>query len=98
MKIGKEIKINKNKNYNIVFGSVNNKNPKAIYLSISAWAEPLQKDCENYSRVIKNIHKNLKQVIYNHLTNNENDFVKENTIVDLDMRESGIRYGKRSFN
>ena len=98
MKTGKELKMNKFKNYNVVFGSVNNKNPKAIYINISAWAEPLNEEDVNYNRVIKNLHKKIKQVIYNHLYNkSETDFVKENTIVDLDIRESGIRYGKRSF-
>lgn len=98
MKTGKELKMNKFKNYNVVFGSVNNKNPKAIYINISAWAEPLNESDVNYTRVIKDIHKKTKQVIYNHFCGNPNsDFVKENTIVDLDIRESGIRYGKRSF-
>lgn len=98
MKTGKELKMNKFKNYNVVFGSVNNKNPKAIYINISAWAEPLNEEDVNYNRVIKDLHKKIKQVIYNHLYNKpETDFVKENTIVDLDIRESGIRYGKRSF-
>lgn len=98
MKTGKELKMNKFKNYNVVFGSVNNKNPKAIYINISAWAEPLNREDVNYNRVIKDLHKKIKQVIYNHLYNkSETDFVKENTIVDLDIRESGIRFGKRSF-
>lgn len=98
MKTGKELKMNKFKNYNVVFGSVNNKNPKAIYINISAWAEPLNEEDVNYNRAIKDLHKKIKQVIYNHLYNkSETDFVKENTIVDLDIRESGIRYGKRSF-
>lgn len=98
MKTGKELKMNKFKNYNVVFGSVNNKNPKAIYINISAWAEPLNQEDVNYNRVIKDLHKKIKQVIYDHLYNkSETDFVKERTIVDLDIRESGIRYGKRSF-
>jgi hypothetical protein len=98
MKTGKELKMNKFKNYNVVFRSVNNKNPKAIYINISAWAEPLSEDETNYTRVIRDMHKKIKQVMYNHFYSNpNNDFVKENTIVDLDIRESGIRYGKRSF-
>jgi hypothetical protein len=98
MKTGKEIKMTKFKDYNIVFGSVNNKNPKAIYVNISAWAEPLNDGEVDYTRAIKNIHKKIKQNIFNYFyTNQDNDFIKENTIVDLDIRESGIRYGKRSF-
>ena len=40
MKNGKELKINNFKNYNVVFGSINNKHSKAVYINISAWAEP----------------------------------------------------------
>jgi hypothetical protein len=98
MKTGKEIKTNIFKNYNIVFGSVNNKNPKALYVNISAWAEPKNADEVNYTRAIKNINKKLKQLLYNTFDNPENNlFLKDRTIVDLDIRESGIRYGKRSF-
>lgn len=98
MKTGKEIKINKVKNYNVVFGSVDNKNPKAIYINISAWAEPTNKEDINYSRVIKQINKKIKQLLYNSFDKKEEKiFLKDRTIVDLDIRESGIRFGKRSF-
>ena len=98
MKTGKEIKFNKFKDYKILFGSVNNKNPKAIYINISAWAEPLNEEGVNYNRAIKNLHKDLKQTLFNQFNSKDNlDFVKEKTIVDLDIRESGIKFGKRSF-
>lgn len=98
MKIGKELKMNTFKNYNIVFGSVNNRHPKAVYINISAWADPQSNSEENYTRIIRDLNKRVKQSLYNTFdTNNESDFIKERTIVDLDIRESGIRYGKRSF-
>ena len=98
MKTGKELKMTNFKDYNVVYGSVNNKNPKAIYINISAWGEPIIEEGVNYNRAIKDLHKKIKQVIYNHLyTKPDTDFIKENTIVDLDIRESGIRFGKRSF-
>ena len=98
MKIGKELKINNFKNYNIVYGSVNNKHPKAIYINISAWVQPLNEEETNYSRVIRNINKNIKQSLFNDLNNDkDSDFIKDRTIVDLDIRESGVKYGKRSF-
>lgn len=98
MKTGKEIKFNKFKDYKIIFGSVNNKNPKAIYINISTWAEPLNEDGVNYNREIKNITKKLKQTLFSYFSTNDNvDFEKDKTIVDLDIRESGIRFGKRSF-
>lgn len=97
MKTGKEIKNNSFKNYNIVFGSVDNKNPKAVYVNISAWAEPIEVDGINYTRVIKNINKKIRQQLFNTFNVNGCLFSKDKTIVDLDIRESGIRYGKRSF-
>jgi hypothetical protein len=98
MKNGKELKNSKHKNYNIVFGSVNNKHSKAIYINLSAWAEPQYDEHIVYGRVIKDINKKVKQTLFNIFeTENEKEIKKNNTIVDLDIRESGIRYGKRSF-
>lgn len=98
MKKGKELKINHFKNYNIVFGSVNNKSPKAIYINISAWAEPKFNDEFNYNRIIRDIDKRIRQTIYNTLSANiTTPFFKDKTIIDFDIRESGVKYGKRSF-
>jgi hypothetical protein len=98
MKTGKEIKTNNFKDFNVVFGSVDNKNAKAVYINISAWAEPKSNDDVNYTRSIRNINKRIKNVLFNVLDSDKtNRFLKDRTIVDLDIRESGIRYGKRSF-
>lgn len=98
MKNGKELKITKYKNFNIVFGSVNNKHSKAVYINLSAWAEPQHDEQIIYNRVIKDINKKVKQTLFNIFDDyEEKEIKKNNTIVDLDIRESGIRYGKRSF-
>ena len=98
MKTGKELKINSFKNYNVIFGSVNNKHPKAVYINLSSWVQPKVDDEINYNRVIRDLNKKLKQTLFNHFSKLENtDIIEERTIVDLDIRESGIRYGKRSF-
>jgi hypothetical protein len=97
MKKGKELKINKFKDYNIVYGSVNNKESKAIYINLSGWVEPKSDEELNYRRVIKDLDKKVRQVIYNELALESTMFYKDRTIVDFDIRESGIRYGKRSF-
>lgn len=98
MKTGKEVKSSQFKEYNVIFGSVNNKNAKSVYINISAWAQPKSDEEINYSRLIRNINKNIKQKIYDLLdADSKTIFQKERTIVDLDIRESGIRYGKRSF-
>lgn len=98
MKTGKEIKSTEFKDYNIAFGSVDNKNAKSVYINISSWLEPKENDeTINYYRCIKNINKKVRQEVYNFLDSTESYFMKDQTIVDLDIRESGIKYGKRSF-
>jgi hypothetical protein len=97
MKKGKELKVNSFKNYNVYYGSVNNKEPKALYINISAWAEPEEDDNINYSRVVRDLDKKIRQSIYQELEENYPIFLRERTIVDFDIRESGIKYGKRSF-
>jgi hypothetical protein len=48
--------------------------------------------------MIKNIDKKVKQELYFLFNYNKSfNFINERTIVDLDIRESGIRFGKRSF-
>ena len=98
MKKGKEVKQNIFKNYKIVFGSVNNKQPKAIFVNISSWLEPKDETQQDYSRIIKDIKKKVKQSLYDYFYYiNEEDVVFERSIVDLDIRGSGVRFGKRSF-
>jgi len=98
MKTGKEVKFSHFKDYNVIFGSVNNKHPKAIYINISSWLEPISDDNINYLRIIRNLNKKIKQSVYNLFDKTSNEiFEKERSIIDLDIRESGIKFGKRSF-
>ena len=85
MKRGKELKLDINPNYKIKIGTVDNKNPKSIYINLSAWGELNEDDEEiNYDKVISLLRKRIKNNI------NQN-------IVELDMRSSGITTKKRSF-
>jgi hypothetical protein len=98
MKKGKELKINQFKDYNIVFGSVNNRSPKAMYINVSTWAEPNSDGELNYNRIIRDIDKKIRQSIFNLLDSNiSTPFLKDRTIVDFDIKKSGVKYGKRSF-
>lgn len=98
MKTGKEIKNNTFKKYNVTFGSVDNKNAKSVYINLSSWIQPKENDESlNYNRCIKNINKKIRQTVYNLLNSENTPFLKNLTIIDLDIRESGIKYGKRSF-
>jgi len=97
MKKGKELKNNEFRNYNVTYGSVNNKNNKAVYINISTWAEPDYDDEINYHRVIRDIDKSIRQTIFHKLDKDITPFLNNRTIVDFDIRESGIRSSKKSF-
>lgn len=94
MKRGKEITLKSRENYKVKLGTIDNKNPRTIYLNVSAWGEPLTEE-EDYEKVINKIRKNIKQNLYSKI--GHNNFDKEKYIVDLDMRSSGISKSKRSF-
>jgi hypothetical protein len=94
-KKGKQLMVKNHTNYNIVTGTVDNKNPKALYVSISAWADPLNEESINYGSVIKKLTKRIKKELHDNL--DLELFNPERSIIDFDMRESGITYGKRSY-
>lgn len=97
IKAGKKISIS-NPNYKIFFGNVDDTNSNNIYLSLSSWLEPKDIDTMTNNRIIKNLNKKVKQSIFNLLNSNEDSiFDKNRTIIDMDIRESGVRLGKRSF-
>lgn len=98
-KRGKEVMLELSDDYKVVCGTVDNKNAKAVYINLSAWGKPTD-DNENidYSRVVSRLSKYIKQSIYNYLDKELSDVIyPERTIVDLDIRESGIKFGKSSF-
>ena len=95
MKRGKELKLDLNPNYKIKLGTVDNKNPKTIYINLSAWGQLKTYDPEtNYDTVINKLRNRIKHNINSF---NIDAFHKGKYIVDLDMRSSGIKPTKRSF-
>jgi hypothetical protein len=69
-----------------------------LYLEplIITWGEvQIDNTSLNYSNIIKNLNKSIRKLMYENLDNSLFDHNK--TIVDLDMRESGIKYKKRSY-
>ena len=93
MKKGKTEKLNGFKTSKVHYGTVDSKNFKSLYLNIQTWVEP-KKDTENWSGVVSNTSRSIKHSIYNRLDQN---FLKQNFIVDLDLRTSGIQVKKKSF-
>lgn len=96
MKRGKEIPLKLPYQYNVVSGTVDNKNPKSIYIQISAWGKPKDDMVSDYDRIIKNKSKKVKMKLHKAL-NKHTNFYRDKCIVDFNMASSGITYGKRSF-
>lgn len=93
MKKGKTAKIVGFNNSKVTYGTVDSKNFKSIYLNMQSWVSP-KDDYENWERIVSNLSRNIKHTIHNIL---DRVFFKQNYIVDLDLRTSGISYGKKSF-
>jgi hypothetical protein len=96
MKRGKEISLPLPYEYNVVSGTVDNRQPKSIYIQISAWGKPKEDKDGNYESIIKQKSKNVKKKLYEILSKDER-FHKDKCIVDFNMASSGVSFNKRSF-
>ena len=94
MKRGKEIKLNLPYDYNVISGAVDNRNPESIYIQISAWGKPKNKEEENFDSIIKQKSKRVKRKLFEMLDTEQ--FLPK-VIVDFNMASSGISYEKRSY-
>jgi hypothetical protein len=93
MKKGKTSQLSGFKTAKVIYGTVDSINLKSLYLNIQTWVEPIE-DSDNWSRVVLNLSRGIKHSIYE--TINRKIF-KDNFIVDLDLRSSGLNLGKKSF-
>lgn len=94
MSRGKEILLQEDDKFLIKIGTIDSKNPKSIFLTISSWTNPKKEEL-NYDRIISNLRKKIKQRIFD--DGYDNFFDQYRTIVDLDLRSSGISMNKKSF-
>jgi len=93
LKQGREIKTDISKLFRTSYGTVDTTTLKSIFINLSTWVEPVHEET-NWERSVKKVKNKIKHSINDHLL--ETPF-KNNTIVDLDLRSSGIKLGKRSF-
>ncbi len=93
MKKGKSIKLNLYNSIKTTYGTVDSKNLKSIYINLQSWVTP-KDDYDNWNRVVSNLNREIKHSVYE---SNNTSIFQEKTIVDLDLRTSGILYGKKSF-
>lgn len=93
MKKGKTSQINDFESVKCVYGTVDSKNLKSIYIIIQGWIEPII-EIENSNRLVSILERQIKHTV---LSSIDYTTFKKTTIVDLDLRSSGIQKGKRSF-
>jgi len=93
MKKGKTININQYDSLKTFYGTVDSKELKSIYINIQTWVTPLE-DKENWNNVVNTLTRSIKHSVFGSL---DRELFKENFIVDLDLRTSGIRKDKKSF-
>ena len=93
MKTGKRIPLVVDSKFKSHIGTVDSKNLKSLYIQFSSWVEPVS-ESSCWGCVVKNFKKSIKTEMSG-LINLDN--FKPKVIVDLDLRSSGIKVGKRSF-
>lgn len=93
MKKGKTAKISGFRTSKVIYGTVDSKNFKSLYLNFQTWVEP-KDDYESWTRITQNMSRSIKHSIYDNLDRNLFD---EKFIVDMDLRTSGLQTKKKSF-
>jgi hypothetical protein len=93
MKKGKSVKLNLYNPIKSTYGTVDSKNLKSVYINIQSWVTP-KFEHDNWNRVVCNLSREIKHSVYNSITT---EIFQEKSIVDLDLRTSGISHGKKSF-
>tara|TARA_R110000796_G_scaffold58413_5_gene134896 strand:- start:4716 stop:5183 length:468 start_codon:yes stop_codon:yes gene_type:complete len=92
---GTEIILTKFKSLNVVIGTIDKHSPKTLYIRISGWGNPINYyEDNNYKSIIRNFDKKIRANLFREL---KSEFNKMMTMVDLDMRDSGIVDNKSSF-
>ena len=93
MKKGKSVKLNLYNPIKSVYGTVDSKNLKSVYINIQSWVTP-KSEYDNWNRIVCNLSRDIKHSVFNSINH---ELFKEKSIVDLDLRTSGIAHGKKSF-
>lgn len=93
MKKGKSCVIKGYKTFKCNYGTVDVKNLKSVYLNIQSWVKP-KKIFDNWERPVSLLNQKFKSLVYETINQ---DIFQSKSIVDLDLRTSGISHKKKSF-
>jgi hypothetical protein len=92
-KQGREVKTDISDVFRTSYGTVDSSTMKSIYLNLSSWIEPLYDD-DNWEKTTTKFKYSIDNLIHREL---RETILKRKAIVDLDLRCSGMKKGKRSF-
>ena len=93
MKKGKTAKISGFRTSKVIYGTVDSKNFKSLYLNFQTWVEP-KDDYESWTRITQNMSRSIKHSVYENI---DKTLFDEKFIVDMDLRTSGLQTKKKSF-
>ena len=93
MKKGKTSKLIGYISSKVIYGTVNSKDFKSLYLNLQTWVEP-KIDPESWSRIVLNMSRSIKHSVYEHI---DKTLFDDKFIVDMDLRTSGLQPKKKSF-
>ena len=85
---GKLLTISENHKRRFKLGTMDKRDPKSFYLNLSSWVKPKSEDVP--SSLINSLRRGINDAV-------RRSGLPKSYIVDLDLRESGVRLGKRSF-
>lgn len=77
----------------MLFRNITELSEDCYNLKLEAWLTPRDNKERDYKSIVKKIEKDLKQLTYQL----KSGLSIEEYIIDLDLRVSGISYGKKSY-
>ena len=93
MKNGKKIRLRLFNDLKIFYGTIDYIELKSIYINIQSWVSH-KDDYNNWRKIVCTQSRDIKHTI---LDANDLNLFHKSTIVDLDIRHSGISLDKKSF-
>jgi len=93
MKNGKKIRLRLFNDLKVFYGTIDYIELKSIYINIQSWVQP-KDDYTNWKKIVCTQSRDIKHTI---LDVNDLNLFHKSTIVDLDIRHSGISLDKKSF-
>jgi hypothetical protein len=93
MKNGKKIRLRLFNDLKVFYGTIDYIELKSIYINIQSWVQP-KDDYTNWKKIVCTQSRDIKHTI---LDVNDLNLFHKSTIVDLDIRHSGLSLDKKSF-